>query len=41
MSENGKGDTPRPIVVDRETFEQNWEQTFKRPKPEVVDPPTS
>lgn len=41
MSENGKGDTPRPIVVNRETFEHNWEQTFKRPEPEVVDPPIS
>jgi hypothetical protein len=25
---NGKGDTPRPIVVDPETFKKNWEQTF-------------
>lgn len=31
MSEQGKGDTPRPIVVDPETFKKNWEQTFKRP----------
>jgi hypothetical protein len=25
---NGKGDAPRPIVVDLKTFRQNWEQTF-------------
>lgn len=28
MSDNGKGDTPRPIVVDQETYKKNWEQTF-------------
>lgn len=28
MSENGKGDTPRPISVDQETFERNWERVF-------------
>jgi hypothetical protein len=28
MAENGKGDTPRPIVVDQETFKKNWAQTF-------------
>jgi hypothetical protein len=32
MTENGKGDTPRPIVVDPETFKQNWEQTFPPPE---------
>ncbi len=25
---NGKGDTPRPLSVDTETFKNNWEQTF-------------
>lgn len=30
MSENGKGDKPRPISVDRETFERNWEMAFGR-----------
>lgn len=30
MSENGKGDTPRPISVDRDTFERNWERAFGR-----------
>lgn len=26
----GKGDTPRPISVDQETFERNWERVFGR-----------
>ena len=30
MSENGKGDTPRPIVVDSETYKKNWEHTFPK-----------
>jgi len=30
MSENGKGDKPRPISVDRDTFEKNWERAFGR-----------
>jgi hypothetical protein len=25
---NGKGDTPRPISVDQETFASNWERAF-------------
>lgn len=25
---SGKGDTPRPIFVDRKTYETNWERTF-------------
>ena len=43
MSENGKGDTPRPIVVDQETYKKNWEQTFSKTEsvinetPEVID----
>ena len=37
MTENGKGDTPRPIVVDAETFKKNWEQTFPPPTPEPND----
>jgi hypothetical protein len=28
MSEAGKGDTPRPMLVDRRVFEQNWESVF-------------
>jgi hypothetical protein len=30
MTQNGKGDTPRPIVVDRKTYENNWERIFGR-----------
>jgi len=30
MSENGKGSKPRPISVDRETFESNWAKIFGR-----------
>lgn len=25
---NGKGDTPRPLSVDQETFANNWERIF-------------
>ncbi len=26
---NGKGDTPRPLSVDTDTFNSNWERTFE------------
>lgn len=26
--QNGKGDKPRPISVDRETYTNNWERIF-------------
>ena len=26
---NGKGDTPRPLSVDTETYKSNWERTFE------------
>lgn len=29
MSENGKGDTPRPMRVDTATFGKRWEETFR------------
>lgn len=29
MSENGKGDTPRPMSVDTATFGKRWEETFR------------
>lgn len=38
MSDNGKGDAPRPIVVDTETFKKNWEQTFPKPQETLGDP---
>lgn len=25
---NGKGDTPRPLSVDTDTYKSNWERTF-------------
>lgn len=28
MSQNGKGDTPRPLSIDIETFNNNWERIF-------------
>lgn len=35
---NGKGDAPRPMQVDKKTYESNWEATFgKKPKKEVKD----
>jgi hypothetical protein len=30
MAQNGKGDTPRPISIDRQTYENNWERVFGR-----------
>lgn len=38
MSDNGKGDTPRPIVVDQETYKKNWEQTFPKPQETLGNP---
>jgi hypothetical protein len=26
---NGKGDSPRPLSVDQETFGQRWAETFR------------
>lgn len=28
----GKGDTPRPIVIDRISYEMNWDVIFGKPK---------
>lgn len=30
MSDGGKGSSPRPYSVDRETFDHNWDMIFKR-----------
>lgn len=35
--EAGKGDKPRPIIVDRETFDDNWEKTFGKKEEEKKD----
>jgi hypothetical protein len=37
MGHGGKGDTPRPISVDQNTFASNWEAIFGKKKKEVVD----
>jgi len=29
--QSGKGDTPRPIAVDPNQYELNWERTFGSP----------
>jgi len=31
--DGGKGDTPRPLSVDQNTFEENWNRIFNE-KPE-------
>jgi len=28
MSQNGKGDTPRPLSVDHTTYANNWDRIF-------------
>lgn len=30
MRDGGKGDTPRPLVVDLEQFDSNWDAIFKK-----------
>jgi hypothetical protein len=32
---NGKGDKPRPVEIDKETFDKNWQKTFKKKKKPV------
>jgi hypothetical protein len=33
---NGKGDTPRPLSVNRDRFESNWDMIFKQEIPEQI-----
>jgi hypothetical protein len=33
---NGKGDAPRPLSVNRETFEDNWDLIFKKETQEKI-----
>lgn len=35
---NGKGDSPRPLSVDSETFANNWERIFAKKKTSPIDP---
>lgn len=32
MSQNGKGDGPRPRFISREFYESEWERIFRRTK---------
>lgn len=32
---NGKGDSPRPLSVDKETFASNWERAFGTKVPPI------
>jgi hypothetical protein len=32
MSENGKGDKQRPLSIDKETFDNNWDSIFNKKK---------
>lgn len=34
---NGKGDTPRPLSVDQETFNSNWERAFGEKPPKYTE----
>lgn len=41
MTQNGKGDTPRPLSVSIETYKNNWERIFKQPPTNTPDNDTS
>jgi len=32
--DGGKGDTPRPLSVDKETFDKRWDDIFNKSKPD-------
>jgi len=34
VGQNGKGDKPRPLLVPRKKFDENFDQVFKRKKDE-------
>ena len=36
MTQNGKGDKPRPIFVDSKTWENNWNKIFKSKKKKMA-----
>ena len=36
MSDGGKGDTPRPLSVDMETFDKNFEYIFGKKQPKTL-----
>ena len=37
MSQNGKGDSPRPKSVDYNTWSKNWDNIFKSNKKENLN----
>ena len=36
MRDGGKGDTPRPLGVDMETFDKNFESIFGKKQPKTL-----
>jgi hypothetical protein len=36
MSDGGKGSRPRPLGVDKKTFDDNWDRIFKKPETDTV-----
>ena len=37
MSDGGKGSSPRPYSVDKQTFDNNWNKIFGKKTPQEVD----
>ena len=37
MSDGGKGSSPRPFSVDKQTFDNNWDKIFGKKTPQEVD----
>jgi len=35
--DGGKGDTPRPLAVDQETFEKNWDAIFNKKEEKCIN----
>ena len=35
--DGGKGDTPRPLGVDKETFDKNWDEIFDKGIPTLEE----
>ena len=37
MSDGGKGSSPRPFSVDKQTFDDNWNKIFGKKTPQEID----
>ena len=37
MSDGGKGSSPRPFSVDKQTFDNNWNKIFGKKTPQEID----